>query len=335
MGIWGVAKEEDVSVGAETTQDGGSRGRVNGESLGTNWDLAIITDPNLGLEAPDIRPPWAGRCGAQDGAFFGQSQRFGRLRSGAQFAVNLVEIYVGQDLVQQCIGRFEIAKVLSGEQSWKALLPEVMASLNLALGLRGGSIKQRHPVEVQSGAQLSKSFRGVGEEKGMVIDVECQGQAVRAEGPREEIEVSQERFGRIEAGTNVIAGCVIQDIEQHLFIQLAGQPAMMAGIVLPERAQVASLPALERSGPGFEASVGGQLVVDRPAADAGPVGFEVEAAKQFAGRGAVGGGRFGRKELLEQGDDLRRPIWVVIPAGGAGRPIMATAASTGAQVLAE
>ena len=68
--------------------------------MGTDGDLAIVTDANLGLEAPDIGPPRAGRNGAQDGAFFRKSVGFGRLRSGAQFAVKLVEIYVRQELVQ-------------------------------------------------------------------------------------------------------------------------------------------------------------------------------------------------------------------------------------------
>src|SRR2546425_6809419 len=119
------------------------------------------------------------------------------MRSGAQLAVNLVKIYMGQELVQQSIGRFEIANVVSGQESRKALLPEVVAAFDLALGLRGGSVKECNPVEVEGGAQLSESFRGMGEEKGMVINVECQGQAVSLEGPRQEIEMSQEILGRI------------------------------------------------------------------------------------------------------------------------------------------
>lgn len=45
---------------------------------------------------------------------------------------------------------------------------------------------------------------------------------MRFESPREEIEVSQEIFGAIKAGTDIIAGGVIQDIEEGLFIGLAG-----------------------------------------------------------------------------------------------------------------
>jgi len=96
----------------------------------------------------------------------------------------------------------------------------------------------------------------VGKEKGMVINVECQRQALRAERSREEIEVSQEIFGGIKVGAGVVAGGIIEDIEEHLFIGLAGQPTMRRGIVLPECPQVASLPALDWFGLGFETSIG-------------------------------------------------------------------------------
>lgn len=104
---------------------------------------------------------------------------------------------------------------------------------------------------------------------------------------------------------------------------------------MPERTQISGLPAFDWFGPGFEASIGRQLVVDGPATDTGPVGFELEAAKQFAGCGAVGGGRFRRKEFLEQGDDFGQPIRAVIPTGSAGGPILRMATSTGTKVRTE
>ena len=239
------------------------------------------------------------------------------MRSHAQFAVNLVEIDVGQELVEQSIGRFEVADVVGGEESGQALLPEVVAAFDLALGLRSGSVKECHAVEVEGRAQLSESFRGVSEEKGMVIDVECQRQAVSSEDLREKIEMSQKVFGAIEPCTKVVAGGIIKDIEEHLFIGLARQPTMRGGIVLPEGAQVAGLPALDCFGLVLEASIGCELVLESPTTNAGPVGFEVEAAKQFAGGGAIGGGWLRRKELLEQLGDLGWPVWPVIAAGSA------------------
>lgn len=54
---------------------------------------------------------------------------------------------------------------------------------------------------------------------------------------------------------------------------------------------------------------------------------------QFAGRRTIRRGRLGREELGEQGDDLHRPVGVVIPARSAGGPSVPKALGTGAQVV--
>jgi hypothetical protein len=64
------------------------------------------------------------------------------------------------------------------------------------------------------------------------------------------------------------------------------------GVVLPERAVVASLPAFDGFAHGFVAGVGVELMSDGPTTDTGAVGLEVEAAVEFAGDGTVSGGRF-------------------------------------------
>ena len=61
---------------------------------------------------------------------------------------------------------------------------------------------------------------------------------------------------------------------------------------MPEGAQIAGLPAFDGFGGGFVAGIGGKLVLDGPAADAGAVGFKVEPAMEFAGTGAVRRWRF-------------------------------------------
>lgn len=303
--------------------------------MSTNGDHAVITDADLCLQAPDIWPPRTGRDTAQNGTFFSQSLGPGGLRSHAQFAMNLIEIDMGQELIEQSIGKFDVADVVSGEESWQSLLPEVVATFDLSLGLRGRSVKEGHTVEVESGAQLSESFRGVGEEKGMIIDVERQRQAVGREDLREEIQMSQKVFSAIKACPQIVTGGIIEDVEEHLFIGLAGQPTMRRSIVLPECAQVAGLPALDWLRLGLETSIGCELVLDSPTTDAGPVGFEVEAAKQFAGGSAIGGRWLRRKELLEQLGDFRWPVWPVIAAGGARRPMLRMARGTGAKIISE
>jgi hypothetical protein len=75
------------------------------------------------------------------------------------------------------------------------------------------------------------------------------------------------------------------------------------------------------------------LVFDGPAADAGAVGFEVEAAEQFAGDGAVGARRFGREEFGDQGGDFSGPFRMMIAARESGRPDLRVAGSAGAEIL--
>ncbi len=101
--------------------------------------------------------------------------------------------------------------------------------------------------------------------------------------------MGQQGFGGIEACADIEACGVVEDVEEGLFVGVAGQPGMGAGVVLPERAQIAGLPAFDGFGCGFVTGVGSELVLDGPAADAGAVGFEAEAAMEFAGTGTVGG----------------------------------------------
>jgi len=138
------------------------------------------------------------------------------------------------------------------------------------------------------------------------------------EGAGQEVEVGQEGFTFVEAGTGVVARGVVEEVEQGLFGGVAREPGVGAGVVLPEGAEVAGLPAFDGFGRGLVAGVGGELVFDGPAADAGAVGLEVEAAVEFAGGGAVGGRGLGGEEFGEQGGDGVGPGRVVITAGAAG-----------------
>jgi hypothetical protein len=107
--------------------------------------------------------------------------------------------------------------------------------------------------------------------------------------------MGQEGFPGVEARPRVVAGGVVQQIEQDLFVRVGGQPSVGTGVVLPERAVVAGLPALDGLGRGFEAGVRSQIVFDGPAPDTGAIGFEVETAVKFTGGSAVRGGRLGRQ----------------------------------------
>jgi hypothetical protein len=153
------------------------------------------------------------------------------------------------------------------------------------------------------------------------------------EGAGQKVQMGQEGFTFVEAGAGVDAGGVVEQVEQALLGVRAGEEGVGRGIVLPEGAQVAGLPAFDGFGRCLVAGVGGQFVFEGPAADAGAVGLEVQAAVEFAGGGAVRGGRLGRKELGEQCADLVGPGGMMVAAGAAGRPGIGVALGAGAQIV--
>ena len=99
---------------------------------------------------------------------------------------------------------------------------------------------------------------------------------------------SSEVFGGVNAGAGVEPCGVVDDLEKRLRVRVAGEPGVRGGVVLPERAEVADLPAANGFKRLLVAGVGGEVVGDGPAADAGAIGFEGKAAEQFACEGAVG-----------------------------------------------
>lgn len=325
--IGGVAEVVEVPVGAEAADDGAPRRRGDRLALGAHGDFAVAADADAGSLTPDVRPPRTGGNGTEDGAFFGPGLVPGGLGRGAQFAVDFVLVDVGQQLVEPPVGAGEFADLVGGQQRRQTFLPVVVAALDFPFGLGGGGVAESHAVEVQGGSQLGEGVGGVGEEEGVVVHIEGQRQAVGLEDAGEEVQVDQEGFAFVKASAEVIARRVVQEVEQDLFVGAVGQEGVRGGVVLPEGGVVAGLPAFDGFGAGLVAGVGGPLVFDGPAADAGTVRFEREAAEQFAGGGAVGRGRFGGEQFGEQRRDLGRPVGGA--AGEAGRPSLRVPLGTG------
>ena len=294
FGFWigGVTEVIDVAIRAQAADDGGARWCINSLALRANGDFAIVADADTGLLAPDKGPPRTRRDGTQDGAFFGESFGSGGVWGGAEFAMDFMLVDVGQELIQQAVGTFEFADVVGGQQWWEAFLPVVMAAFDFAFGLGCGRVAEGDAVEVEGGTELGEGVWVVRIEEGVEVHIQGQGQAVGLEDAGQEIKMSQEGFAGVEACAGVVTGGVIQNIKQGLFVGVAGQPGMRAGVVLPEGTQITSLPAFDRFWRGFVAGVGGELFLDRPATNAGTVGFKIQSTVEFADTSAVGRGRF-------------------------------------------
>ena len=255
-----MAEVEDVPIGPQAADDGGAWRSGDGQALEADGDGAVVADAHAGLLAPDVGPPGTLGGRAQHRAFFGQRLGARGARGEPEFAVDFVGVDVGQELVEQAVGSFQFQDAVGGQERGQALLPVVMAAFDFALGLGRGGVAQSHAVEVQRGAQLGEGVGSVGVEERMVVHIERQRQAVGLEHTGEEVEVGQEGFARIKAGSGVVAGGVVQEVQQALFVGSAGEEGMGCGVVLPEGTVIAGLPAFDGFGGGFVTRVGGEFV---------------------------------------------------------------------------
>ena len=332
-GIGRLAEVIDVSVWAQAADHSGPGWHVQGVALGADGNFAVVADADAGALAPDKGPPRAGGRRSQHRAFFGEGLVAGGLGRSSDFAVDFMGVGMRHQLIQELVGTTEFEDVIGGQEGGQAFLPVVVAAFDFALGLGRGGVAEVHAIEVEGRAQLGKGVGVVGVEEGVVVHVERQGQTVGLEDAGQEVEVGQQGFLVVEAGAGIEAGGVVEEVEQDLFVGGVGQPGVGAGIVLPEGAQIPGLPAFDRFRRLLVTGVGGQLVLERPAADAGAVGQELETAVEFAGTGAVGGRGLGGEERGEQGGDLRGPVGMVIAAGAARGPGLGLAVGAGVEVL--
>lgn len=271
--------------------------------------------------------------GAELGAVFGESLGAGGVGSGAEFAVDFVSVGVWEELVEECVGRFEGEDVVCGEQGRETLLPVVVTAFDFAFGLGSGGVAQGDAVKVKSFTELGEGVGRVSVEEGMVVHLEGEREAVGEEDAGEEIEGREEVLGGVKTGAGVPACGVIEDVEEDLLLRLVRQPSVGSGIVLPERAEVAGLPAADGLAGLFVTGVRGEVVSESPAADAGAVGLESEAAQEFAGDGAVGGARRGGEQAGGEGGDLRGPVRMMIAARSARFPLLRGASRARPQVI--
>lgn len=187
-------------------------------ALRADGDFAVVSHANIGLLAPDKGPPRTGWDFTQNGTFLSEGFLFGRMRGDAQFAVDFVLVDVWEQLIQEPVGPFEFHDTIRSQQRWQAFLPIVVAAFNFAFGLGSWSIAESYPVEVQGGSQLGEGFWSMSEEKGVVVHIEGQRQTMGLKGARQKVQVIQEGFGMIEAGTDIITGGIVQKIKQDLLV---------------------------------------------------------------------------------------------------------------------
>ena len=96
-----------------------------------------------------------------------------------------------------------------------------------------GSVARGDAVEVEGGAELGEGVRVGNIEERVVVHIEGQRQAVALKSGREEVEVSQQVFGMVKAGSGVEAGGVVHEFKEGLIGRGVGEPGV-GTIILPE-----------------------------------------------------------------------------------------------------
>ena len=208
-----------------------------------------------------------------------ESGLVGGVWSGADFAVELVVIGVGEELFDEGVCRGDGVDGFGGEERRQTFLPVVMATFDFAFCLWSGSVAEGDAVKPEGFAELGESVWEVGEKEGVIIDIEGEREAVSEEGEGEEMEVGGEVFGGVNTSTGVEAGGIVDDAKKGILTRVSGEPGVRGGIVLPQCAEVADLPAAHWICGLFKTSVWSELVSDGPSANACTVGLKSEAAE--------------------------------------------------------
>ncbi len=299
----------------------------------TDRHAALGVDVNRGTQAPNKRPPGAIGLGPEDGTFFSEGQVPGELGGHFELAVDFGGIAVEAQFVDVGIGCIQSGDALSGEVGGESVLLVLMFALDFAFGLWGGSVAESDAVKVERLAQGGEGFGPGGEEKGVIVDVERQRQAVADEGLGEEIKVRQQDFLLIDFGAGKDTAAIVQEVEHGEELAGIGEVGMGRGIQLPELTETVALPAPDHPGSGAQAGGLGQVVLNGPAADLSAVDFELKTQQDLAGSKAIGRGRPTTEAGAQEGLNVRRPVGAVIAAGAVGLPEL-IAAGSGRQIVA-
>ncbi len=103
----------------------------------------------------------------------------------------------------------------AAKRAGRRFCSEVVRALDFSFGLRSGSEAQGDFVKAQGGAELGKGIWLVGEEKGVVIDVEGEGQATGGQSAGEEVEMSQETLAWVKPREREKSTVIVEQFEQR------------------------------------------------------------------------------------------------------------------------
>ena len=281
LGVGLVGEEGNIAIGVLAVDDFGARRAGDPQAFQACRDAPIGADGDGGADTPDVSPPRAAGCRAQDGLLFLSGTASGGIRGAADFPVDFLGIAMVPEGGEQGIGGERRGDGFGGEEGWQPALPVLVLPFNFALGLRGAGEPEGDAIKVKGRAELGQGVRAVGEKHAVAVDVKFERQAVFDKGGGEEVEVGQEIFRVIDRGPGADPGAVIQQIQQWIMAFVPGEPPVRGGVQLPQRADFEALPAARGGGwTGLGQRVR-QAMCQRPAPDSGRIQGQVQAAEHF------------------------------------------------------
>ena len=175
----------------------------------------------------------------------------------------------------------------------------------------------------------------MGEEHGVIIDIELEGAAVSQEGCGEEIQIGEKELTIIEFGADEKPAAIVEHVEHGEVEGAAREPVVGGSIELPEFADLRALPAADWSQGFTSRRAMGMAILQRPVADLGPIELEVVETQGLGGDEAVGARGRAIQALNEQVDHGLWPSFGVVTTGVARRPDVAFLVSRSVEVTAE
>ncbi len=312
--------DPELAFGVEDDGDGFEERGSDGPATAEELDGVVGRAAALEVDGEVQIAERGRRCGLELGAVLIEGDLPGLVGDEAGGAAGFVGIVPGDLLGEQGVGGSEIGDAGGAQERDEAVLKRAEATFDFAFCLRvrgdavGDAQAEQRALELRT--HIVGAGVGRGTEKGKTIGVVGARGAVGGDGRARAAEVRPGRFARLEATGDDFAGVVVER-EQEDGFGGSGPPVVRGGIVLPQLADGAGLPAAAGLWAGLGRGRGerGQMQA-APSGDGGARAVEVQTAGEFIGeqgeidRAAV------REELAGEVGGVLRPGRGMIAAAG-------------------
>jgi hypothetical protein len=239
----------------------------------------------------------------------GMGTKAGSTADGGILALNLS---VQHDLCGGIAADFFI-----GQDCHQAFLQGSKAAFDLAFGLRAGSDQMGDPQSGEGALELRTGITVIGHgimtKEAKAVGVDDHRQAVPEKKAAKMLEMIPSGVGGDKDRAQEFARMII-DGQQQCLLFMGGPPLVDGGIVLPQFIDARAFPSTSGFGTRFRLADEAWKVGSGKGGHRLSVALKSEAGFQFVGYQLEVGRLLEGNELLEEGDDLRRPVWPMVTA---------------------